>query len=78
MTDFAALTTFFSGNPLVFAVFLLLAVWSLIWKGFALWKAARLGQRNWFIAILIVNSIGILEIIYIYWFSRKQRETQYT
>jgi len=47
-------------------LFLAITIWSLIWKGFALWKAARLSQRNWFIALLILNTAGILDIIYLY------------
>lgn len=37
----------------------------LIVKGFALWKAARLNEKAWFWAILIINSFGILSIIYL-------------
>lgn len=51
-------------------IFLLLSLWSLIWKGIALWKSARNNQRNWFIALLIINTFGILEIIYIFYFSK--------
>jgi hypothetical protein len=46
----------------------LAAVWTIILKGFALWHAARNGQKWWFIALLIVNTLGILEIVYIVWF----------
>lgn len=53
---------------MLFVVFL----WSLLWKGIALWKAAKLDQRNWFIVILIVNAVGILEIIYLFWFAKKR------
>jgi hypothetical protein len=56
-------TTFIMQQPLMF---LTLIVWSLAWKGIALWQAARHGNRNWFIAILLINTIGILEIIYLY------------
>lgn len=52
--------------------FIVLAVWSIIWKGIALWKAAQNGDKKWFIAILVVNTIGILEILYIYVFSKKK------
>lgn len=48
------------------------AVWSLIWKGIALWRAGRNGHLAWFIAMLIVNTLGILEIIYIFAFSRRK------
>jgi hypothetical protein len=48
-----------------------MSAWSLPWKGVALWKAARLSHKKWFIALLIVNTLGILEIFYIYSVARK-------
>lgn len=51
---------------------LLIIAWSMFWKGWALWRAARNEQKYWFIAILLVNTLGILEIIYLYWFSKKK------
>ena len=47
-------------------------VWSTVWKGIALWRAGRNGHLAWFIAMLIVNTLGILEIIYIFAFSRRK------
>ena len=44
------------------------AIWTLILKGFALWHAARGNQREWFVALLLINTLGILEIIYLVWF----------
>lgn len=52
--------------------FYLIFLWSIIWKGIALWKAAKQDQRNWFIAILILNTIGILEVVYLFYFSKKR------
>ena len=53
-------------------ILILLAVlWSIPWKGVALWKSARLSHKKWFIALLIVNTFGILEIIYIFWVAKK-------
>ena len=49
----------------------LVIVWSLVWKGLALWRAALLRQKWWFIAILLLNTLGILEIIYIFLVSRR-------
>lgn len=49
-----------------------LLVWAIAWKGIALWNAARNSQKNWFIAILIINTIGILEIIYLFRFAKKR------
>lgn len=59
-------------NPWVVFGFALLTIWTLIWKGIALWKAAQNGSKPWFIALLIVNTTGILEIIYIFFFSKKK------
>lgn len=52
-------------------VFLAIA-WSAVWKGIALWRAGRNGQLAWFIVMLIINTLGVLEIIYIFAFSRKK------
>lgn len=46
--------------------FIIIMIWSLIWKGLALWKAARVGSKPWFIILLLVSTLGILEIIYIF------------
>jgi hypothetical protein len=53
----------------IWAMVVMLA-WSLIWKGLAMWKSARLNQPIWFVAILVINTFGILEILYIYVFSK--------
>jgi len=57
----------------VFPVWLLIVfiLWSLVWKGFSLWRAAQLSHRNWFIVLLVLNTAGILDIIYLYFVSRK-------
>ncbi len=54
-------------------ILIILALWTLPWKGVALWKAARLGQKVWFIVLLILNTLAILEILYIFVFSKKQK-----
>lgn len=48
----------------------LVVVWSLPWKGIALWKAARNHDTGWFVAILVLNTLALLEIIYIFGFAR--------
>lgn len=58
------------GNP----IFYLLIAWSIIWKGIALWHSARNKQLGWYIAILIVNAVGILEIIYLLFFRKEKNE----
>jgi len=44
-------------------------VWSFIWKLLALWKSARKSNVAWFIILALLNTVGILEILYIYIFS---------
>ena len=34
-------------------------------KGFAMWRAARMGMHGWFIVLLLVHSIGILPLLFI-------------
>jgi len=70
----------FRGYPLVNMyspgakiLLLVLVVWSLIWKGIALWKAVRNNSKPWFIVLLLVNTVGILEILYIYWLSKSKQ-----
>lgn len=55
-------------------VLYILIVWSLFWKGIALWRAARQNQRNWFIILFVVNTFGILDIIFLFFFSKKRFE----
>lgn len=64
ISAFASLTHI---NPLIIVV---LIIWSFVWKGLALWKASSLRQKWWFIAILVINTLGILEIIYYFFVSR--------
>lgn len=55
-------------SPFVIILFL----WDVIWKSIALWKAARNNQLYWFIAVAILNTVGILPIIYILFFQNEK------
>jgi len=55
-------------------LFLVMLAWSLVWKGLALWRAAKSGDKFWFITFLLVNTLGILEIIYLYFFAAKKKK----
>ncbi len=57
-------------NPVILIVIFL---WSLPWKGLALWKASRLNHRNWFIVLLLVNTLAIVDIYYIYKIANKYK-----
>lgn len=60
-------------DPKFQTIMIIMAVWSLIWKGIALWKASKNNSKPWFIALLMVNTVGILEMIYIFYFSKKNK-----
>jgi len=66
---FAGATLLFTAGLTLKILLALAIVWSLIWKAIALWKAARNNQPAWFVVLLILNTLGILEIIYIFGFS---------
>jgi len=63
------LEQFFTNNQWVI---ILITLWVLPWKGVALWKAAKNGNKKWFIALLILNTLAILEILYIFVFGKKK------
>lgn len=45
--------------------------WTLVWKGLALYRAGANRSVPWFVVLLIVNTFGILEILYLVVFSKK-------
>jgi len=49
----------------IMGVLLLVAVIDLGLKGWALWRAAHMNKRGWFIALLVINSMGILPTIFL-------------
>ena len=56
-----------AGLPALFGSLAVVVVfWSIFWKGLALWHAARKGQQWWFMIFLVVNTLGVLEIIYLF------------
>lgn len=62
MNNIGAMMGFEQGSPWLFV----LLVWTLFWKGLALWHAADRKQPWWFVIILVVSTVGILDIIYIF------------
>jgi NADH:ubiquinone oxidoreductase subunit 6 (subunit J) len=53
---------------ILMAIFLL-AVLAL--KGYALWHAAKRDEKWWFIALLVLNTAGILELVYLIFIVKK-------
>ena len=69
MADFSLLQMY---NQWMY-LFVIIVIWGTIWKGIGLWKAAKETQKYWFIAILILNTVGILPILYIFVFKKGKK-----
>lgn len=67
----------FDGNSwsaLTIVLFILLVIWSMVWKGLALWRAARNNDTAWYMVMLVLNTAGILEILYYFIFGKKSQK----
>lgn len=53
-------------HPLLMPTLIIVGLWTIFWKGLALWHTARKGKSGWFVLLLVVNTLGILEIIYLF------------
>lgn len=53
-------------------LFIILAIWTIPWKIYAVWLACKHNQRKWFVALLILNTVSILEIFYIFYILKKK------
>ncbi len=51
-------------------------IWTVPWKGWALWRAARRNEKGWFIALLLINTLALLDILYIFVFSKEKGEVE--
>lgn len=51
----------------------ILGIWSIIWKGLALWKASQKKEKIWFVILLVLNTLGIAEILYYFVFSKIEK-----
>ena len=64
-------TTDFNAMPAwVAPTLIILGIWSMVWKAFGLYRAGKLRQPLWFVVMFLVNTLGILEIFYIFVFSK--------
>ncbi len=52
--------------PVWMSLFIVFIVWTVFWKGLALWHAARRDQKGWFVALLILNTASLLPLIYVF------------
>ncbi|MFA5095488.1 MAG: DUF5652 family protein [Candidatus Paceibacterota bacterium] len=51
---------------------IILLVWTLFWKGCSLWIAGKRDEKWWFLALLVLNTAGILDIVYIFLIAKKK------
>ena len=45
-------------------------LWDVPWRLLAMWHAARQNQKVWFVALLLINSVGIVPLIYLVFVSK--------
>src|SRR3989344_3068703 len=60
------------GGFFLMPIMLALVIWTIYWKYHALWHAAKNNEKGWFLALLVINTLGILEILYLYHFSTQK------
>ena len=62
-------------NVISFIILLLaIGIWDTSWKLIAAWKACKRGSKTWFILLLIINSVGLLPILYIIFSKNKVKK----
>lgn len=75
LNDLATLPIFSIVPPgVLLAVLVALLLLTTVLKAFALWHAARNNQTFWFVALLVLNTLGILEVVYLVAF-RKDKQS---
>lgn len=52
----------------------LLVLADVILRGMGMWRAAKKGQQGWFVAMLVINSVGILPVVYMLFFEKKGKK----
>ena len=57
----------------ILLLLVVISIWDLVWKGLALWKCGRNNQPAWFIVILLLNTAGIIPIIYLLFFQKSKK-----
>ncbi len=63
----------FLEGPIGLVIVVVASVWALVWKAVALYRAGSLRHKGWFTALFFINTLGILEILYVAYFSKTDR-----
>jgi hypothetical protein len=53
-------------------ILLAISLWEAVWKGLALWSAAKHNEKSWFVAILFLNTVGVLPIVFLLFYAKEQ------
>ena len=64
------------GGVILGPILIFLLVWTIYWKYHALWHAAKHDKKWWFLVLLVINTVGILDILYLYVFSKKSKAVE--
>lgn len=54
------------------ALLLAALTWDMVWKGASMWRAARDGSKPWFVTLLLTNTLGVLDAIYLFIVARRR------
>ena len=65
-------TSFADNWPYILMI--VLTILDITLRAIALWKSARAGSKIWFIALMILNTLGLLPLIYILFFAPKSEK----
>ena len=58
-------------TPTVSLIIYFLIIWTVVWKSIALWYAGKHQDKKWFIVMAVLNTAGILPILYIFFFQKE-------
>lgn len=52
------------------------ALWTLPWKAWALWLSARRGDFWWFVTMVVLSTLGLIEIFYIFFIAKQSDKVE--
>lgn len=61
-------------STIAIIILIILCIWTIFWKAYSVWTSARMGHRKWFFVLLVLNTIGILDIFYLIFVAKKTPE----
>jgi len=52
--------------PAMRGLILAVVAWTVAWKGASLWRAAKDDSKPWFVTLLVTNTLGVLDAVYLF------------